>query len=127
MGASGYCIQCGTTHTLPTTPEAKVAALELVHQLEETGRIDFLGLDDDDSDSMIFLNPATFMNEKETAETDDDEQTPIPTSLLTEKRGKMMGVLVCEYGNATVVLCAFAGAISGKYHGKSQTSRQSCG
>jgi hypothetical protein len=116
MGASGYCVQCGTTHTLPTTPEAKAAALELVRQLEETGRIDFLGLDD--SDSMIFLNPATFMDEKKTAEMDtsDDAQTPIPTTLLTGKRGKMMGVLVCEYGNATIVLCAFAGAIAGKYH-----------
>jgi hypothetical protein len=123
MGAFGYCVQCGTTHTLPTTPEAKAAALELVHQLEITGRIDFLGLahDDSDDDSMTFLNPATFMNEKEIAEmdtVDDDTQTPtgIPTSLLTEKRGKMMGVLVCEYGNATIVLCAFAGAIGGRYH-----------
>jgi Asp-tRNA(Asn)/Glu-tRNA(Gln) amidotransferase C subunit len=129
MGASGYCLQCGTTHTLPTTPEAKAAALKLVHQLEETGRIDLLGFDDDDgsdSDSMIFLNPATFMNEKETAEImdttsdddDDDAQmtTPIPTTVLTEKRGKMMGVLLCDYGDATIVLCAFAGAIGGTYH-----------
>ena len=123
MGASGYCVQCGTTHTLPTTPEAQAAALELVHQLEETGRIDFLGLDDSDSDSTVFLNPAinTFMNEKETTEMQqhnsvDTAQSPMPTTLLTEKRGKMMGVLVCEYGNATIVLCAFAGAIDGKYH-----------
>jgi hypothetical protein len=123
MGAFGYCVQCGTTHNLPTTPEAKAAALELVHQLKKTGRIDFLGLAHDDSDddsSMIFLNPSTFMNETEIAEMgaiDDDAQTPtgIPTSLLTEKRGKMMGVLVCEYGNATIVLCAFAGAIGGRY------------
>ena len=116
MAASGYCLQCGTTHTLPTTSQAKAAALELVRRLE-TGRIDdFLGLGDDPDDSMIFLDPATFMNEKETAETDDDERTPIPTSLLTEKRGKMMGVLVCEYGNATIVLCAFAGAIGGNYN-----------
>jgi hypothetical protein len=115
MGASGYCVQCGTTHTLPTTPEAQAAALELVHQLEETGRIDFLGFDD--SESMVFLNPATFMNEKESTEmhNSDDAQSPMPTTLLTEKRGKMMGVLVCEYGNATIVLCAFAGAIGGKY------------
>jgi hypothetical protein len=116
MGASGYCVQCGITHTLPTTSEAKAAALDLVRRLE-TGRIDdFLALDDDSDSMTMFLNPATFMNEKETADTDDHEQTPIPTSLLTEKRGKMMGVLVCEYGNATIVLCAFAGAIGGKYH-----------
>lgn len=44
------------------------------------------------------------------------EPVIFPTTLLTEQRGKMMGVMVCEFGNRTVALCAFAGAIAGSYH-----------
>jgi hypothetical protein len=39
-----------------------------------------------------------------------------PTTLLTEQRGRMKCVMVCEFGNETIALCAFAGAIGGSYH-----------
>jgi hypothetical protein len=125
MGAFGFCVDCGTTHVLPTTPEAKGAALQLLDLLNETGRVDFMRANntpdviDSRGGSLRFMDPATFMNSsqgEEAAKLKGDASGVFPTTLLTEQRGKMMGVMVCEFGNETISLCAFAGAIGGSYH-----------
>jgi hypothetical protein len=124
MGAFGFCVDCGTIHVLPTTPDAKRAALQLLDLLNETGRVDFMrgnntpDVIDSRGSVLPFMDPATFMNSQgeEAAKLKGDASVVFPTTLLTEQRGKMMGVMVCEFGNETIALCAFAGAIGGSYH-----------
>lgn len=86
--------------------------MDLVQRLEATGYIDL-------TPDERFVDPlALFGTDENSNDDNNDSKTllAIPTTVLTETRGKMLGVLVCEYGNATVVLCAFAGAIAGRWN-----------
>lgn len=96
MSASGYCERCQCEHVLPTTPEALVAASELVRALERTGRVDFdavAGVDGVSPDPRLSLR------------------------FLVEERGKMFGVLLAidPRTDLTVVLKAFSGKLNGHW------------
>eukprot|EP00978_Attheya_sp_CCMP212_P017689 scaffold47390_cov49-Attheya_sp.AAC.3 len=124
--AFGYCVDCGVSHTLPSTPEARDAALELVALLERSPSL-CLDLVQTTSSSTRtnFVDPHHLFKQ-------DNETTPfltsqdleaLPTTLWTEQRGKMIGVLVCELNHTSrksrpptkIVLIAFAGAVGGRW------------
>jgi tRNA pseudouridine32 synthase/23S rRNA pseudouridine746 synthase len=101
ISASGFCANCGTTHSLPAGNSRKYA-LELMEQLGKFKRIDF---------------PQERDNPPRPAGTPPAEGNLISTDILfSEARGHMFGVLECAdaIGN-TVVLKAFSGQYNGQW------------
>lgn len=93
--ASGFCVSCGTTHSLPVGNSRKYA-LELMAQLEAHKRIDCLSNPNHQSE---------IINQKFSTD-----------YLLGEARGQMFGVLECADGSGnTVVLKAFSCQYDGEW------------
>lgn len=98
---AGYCARCGIVHSLATTEKAKQAALDLRKRLMESGRMDVDELPHHISDK------------------DRDNLDPsLATERLYERRGKMVGVLVCHDldSEKQVILKAYAGKLGGQWN-----------
>jgi tRNA pseudouridine32 synthase/23S rRNA pseudouridine746 synthase len=91
----GFCADCGTTHALPIGNSRKYA-LELMEQLEQHKRLDFLATS----------NPQSSIGNQQFS-TD---------YLWGDARGQMFGVLECENADgSTVVLKAFSSQYDGEW------------
>ena len=116
---TGHCARCGVKHSLPTTDEAKHAALDLRARMIESGRIDV--------DELLLEGGDLFSRKNQNLDMDP----LLAIDRLFERRGKMFGVLVCEVpvtdsdqhsgsrspcDGGVVILKAFAGKLGGQWN-----------
>ena len=142
LSYGGYCTRCDTHHVLPTTDDAKQAALHLRHRMIQSGRIDIDELpveeqerllsssvnsseeDDDDENRENFSTISIDENQSGNFCLDVKLDPLLATEKLYERRGKMFGVLVCEApcNNSrkkqedVVILKAYAGKLGGQWN-----------
>jgi hypothetical protein len=131
---TGYCARCGIKHSLPTTDEAKQAALNLRARMVESGRIDVDELrlrrlqlgHNDNEDRFVFPNHDDDVDDLNLdLDLDLDLDPSLAIERLYERRGKMFGVLVCEVPKSdsdsnsprdVVTLKAYAGKLGGRWN-----------
>ena len=108
LSFGGYCSRCNTHHVLPTTEEAKKAALDLRDRMIRSGRIDIDELPAEIRTKLLRGGDGGDNNNFEGQNGDSHRQVGLDPSLATERlyerRGKMFGVLVCQApGNSSSI------------------------
>ena len=108
LSFGGFCTRCNKQHVLPTTDDAKRAALDLRRRIVQSGRIDIDELPVEQQarllgDASASIQNATAVATNTVHENQSAECTlleslnpSLSTERLFERRGKMFGVLVCE-------------------------------
>ena len=105
QAAFGHCQRCDIVHHLPTTDEARVAALALRKEILSTGRIDF---DERVGATASYYNSTRGIPSSSVV-------SPLSSRSLIDRRGKMFGVLIASdpTSGEKVTLKSFAGAVDG--------------
>ena len=116
LSFGGYCARCETHHVLPTTDEAKRAALDLRERMIQSGRIDIDELPPAQRTSLLSSSSSSQKgndddNEDKSYCSDVDLDPLLATERLYERRGKMFGVLICKLpqANSTILNAATSG------------------
>lgn len=119
LSFGGFCTRCNTQHVLPTTDDARQAALDLRRRILQSGRIDIDELPVDQQKRLLADTSGSEQNETTVAFVQENQthdstflipnlDPQLATERLFERRGKMFGVLVCEApsNNSTIILDA---------------------
>lgn len=107
LSFGGYCTRCNTHHVLPTTDEAKQAALDLRQRMIRSGRIDIDELPVEEQKRLLCdengQNLSIGVDENQGGDSCADVKLDPLLSIerLYERRGKMFGILVCESPRST--------------------------
>ncbi len=104
LSFGGYCTSCNVHHVLPTTDEAKQAAVDLRDRIIQSGRIDIDELPTEERQRLLSSSSVSKYGENAESLSRSANDTSLYTDLdpllaterLYERRGKMFGVLVCE-------------------------------
>eukprot|EP00957_Ditylum_brightwellii_P143679 10946370-Ditylum_brightwellii.AAC.1 len=135
LSFGGYCTRCRTNHNLPSTDEARQAALDLRDRMVRSGRIDIDELPIEQQERLFMSSSPSLSTSSCDESTDLKDSTTslaeemgldpnLALSKLYERRGKMFGVLVCDVPQQStdvntkdvVILKAYAGKLGGEWN-----------